>query len=292
MPEIKFLSHLENPPKGPLPLYTLSPAPSDTKAVLSLAQQFGLAGTPDKGRLTEQAATLTYAEGPLQVTLHRASGGVRFQDLQRWQVDDGSAHIDIPDVEAIAIAKRQVKKLALAPPDEIQVLKVTRLRVGTAEASGKKAEERIIDVGVAFQRLVGGIPVDGPGGKLIVYLDHEGQVTGVDRLWRTIKRASKPIAVQPPEFAERDLVKYWGKAGTDGAGRIEVREVRFGYFEQGWNEVQTVLQPAYVLPLTLISGDERVAMKSVHVIAASVKPSGVLMPPAKKPLKLRPRKLK
>lgn len=293
--EIKFLSRMEATPKARTSIFALAPVKADAKALQALAKQFGLSGAAEKGKVTQDAAKLTYAEGPLQVSLYKASGGVRFQDTQRWQVDDGKSNIEYKDADAVAAAKRFVAKLELAPADELQVLKVTRLRVGHATEKGEQFEERVVDVGVVFQRLIGGVPVDGPGGKLVVYLDKDKQPTGVDRIWRTLRKASAPVKLRPPQFAEKDLIKRWVTPDTDKntVNVIEVREVRFGYFELGWESEQTAMQPAYIMPLSLItpmSPEQRTVMNSVHVCPAAEKPSGPLMPPAKKPRKLKPRK--
>ena len=45
--------------------------------------------------------------------------------------------------------------------------------------------------------------------------------------------------------------------------------MRFGYFELGYQDAQRVLQPAYVMLLTLFSQDERIRMKSVARRAGS-----------------------
>ena len=290
MSDIQFLAHMDSSPKGPLPHFVVGRARYGTDAVMALAHQFGLGGNVDRGTLTQDAATLTYTEGSLRVTLYRASGGVRFHDMHRWQVDDGVANIQIEDADAVAVARGFVKKFGLAPENEFRVLKVTRLKVGKIALRGDKREERTIDVGVAFQRLLHGIPVEGRGGKLIVYFDGEKRLTGVDRIWRGIGKTTRPGPLRPPEYAEKDLVRRWGKSGPGSSGRIEVGQPRFGYFEKGWNDVQEVIEPAYFFPLTLISpSDERIKMKSLHITAASTKPHAVLMPPAQKPKKLRPR---
>ena len=112
------------------------------------------------------------------------------------------------------------------------------------------------------------------GGKLIVYLDHKAELTGFDRIWRSISGVRAPVkALRDPKLAEEDLLRYW--KGHD-ADRIEVHGIRFGYFELGYNEKQTVLQPAYVSIVTLVSGDAKqpIRMKTVHVTPAATNAPG------------------
>jgi len=82
-----------------------------------------------------------------------------------------------------------------------------------------------------------------------------------------------------PQLAEEDLATYCKAQDT---GRIDVDDMRFGYFELGYQDVQRVLQPAYSMPMTLVGPDERVRMKTVHVFAAATNAIGTLIPPSNK----------
>jgi hypothetical protein len=49
-------------------------------------------------------------------------------------------------------------------------LQVTRLNVGVVEQRTGYTEQRVIDMGIAFRRVI----------------DHNGDLTGIDHLWREI----------------------------------------------------------------------------------------------------------
>jgi len=280
MPEYRFAKAPDVRLQGNVNLYRFARPAVSSRAVLREARRFGLSGQLKCGRSCQDARQLAYQEGTLEVVVHRASGGIRYHDLARWQVDDGSADVTIDDDRAIDIATRVVGDLDLAPADEYEVLRVTRLNVGLAERATGFSETRIIDVGVAFRRLVDGIPVEGPGGKLLVYLDQHGEVTGVDRLWREVKDVFVPsVELRSPESAQEDVRARWGDGGI---GIVEVDAVRLAYFEAGWNDAQRFLQPAYVMPLTLRDTEEpragHAVMRSEHVVAAAVDPPERLFP--------------
>jgi hypothetical protein len=286
MPDVKFLERLDAAPKAKTQIHALAAPGASAKSLLAFAETFGV-GSKDATQ-AQDATTFTYTAGQHVVTLYKASGAIRYQDVNRWQVDDGTTNLKMSDAAATKRALELVGKHKLARANECKLLKVTRLMVGEAEAKTKETTERAIDVGVAFQRTVGGVPVDGPGGKLIVYLDHKGELTGFDRIWRSISGVRTPVKeLRDPKLAEEDLLRYW--KGHD-AGRIEVHGIRFGYFELGYQDAQRVLQPAYVMPLTLVSGDDRIRMKSVHVFPAAVNAVGTFMPPPKPRVKQRPRR--
>jgi hypothetical protein len=279
MPDIKFIKPLIAVPKVKTNIYALKPPAATAKAVADFAKRFGLESA--KAVRSQDPDKFTYKAGQHIVSLFKASGALRYQDATRWQVDDGKTHIDVPDADAQKLALAAIKRHNLAPSADFKLLKVTRLTVGESGPETKKATSRAVDLGVCFQRTVGGVPVDGPGGKLVVYLDHKGELTGFDRIWRPIKAVQSPVkALQPPTMIEPSLARYWS---LHEAGLLQVDEVRFGYFEFGYNDKQTVLQPAYVSLITLVGGDPKqpIRVRTVHVMPAATNAVGELMPPPK-----------
>jgi len=290
MPEIKFAKHLSQAPVKETPIFRLA-APA-----VSESQLKGLAGRLGfglkSGILQQETDSLTYVEGPLTLKQYKASGGFRFQDRSRFQIDDGHSAVLFSDKEAVARAEELVKKLELAPAKEYQLLKVTHLYVGGVELkTGEAEKERAIDVAVVFRRVVNGLPVDGPGGILAICLDPKGDLVAMDRIWRTLGVVYRPAEkIRAPQVAEEGLIKFLQSQDQDGY-KVEVEDVRFGYWEMGWKTAQRFLQPAYVMPLKLTSPDEQFASKTVYVTEAAVNPVGVLMP-AKKPRPPEPERKK
>jgi hypothetical protein len=160
------------------------------------------------------------------------------------------------------------------------VLRVTHLNVGVAEKESGLAEHRVVDAGVAFARIVDGIPVEGPGGKAMVYIDAKGNLTGIDCLWRHVLGVhAENVPLRSPDEVQEEAVREWG---TEGSGRVTIDDVRFGYFEQGWDILQRYLQPAYVFSMTITAteGDlaGRAIMGSGYCGAAAVKSPERLLP--------------
>ena len=280
MPEIKFVKRLIAAPTVKTNIHSLTVPTITAKAVAELAK--GLGYQSAKAVQSEDPVKFTYKAGQHVVSLFKNSGAVRYADATRFQVDDGKAHIDVPDAEAQKLALAAAKQHNLFPGDTYKLLKVSRLTVGESGPETKKATSRVVDLGVCFQRTVSGVPVDGPGGKLVVYLDHKGEMTGFDRIWRPIKAVQSPVkALHPPTIIEPSLARYWS---LHGASLLQVDEVRFGYFELGYNDKQTVLQPAYVSLITLVGGDpnQPIKMRTVHVTPAATNAVGEIMPPPKK----------
>jgi hypothetical protein len=256
-------------------IYRLSPPAVSEAAIRALAKRLGFEGSR-VGKLCTDAETLTYSEGPLELKMYRASGGVRFRDRSRWQVDDRGAKFNLTEESARRLAQSFTKKNRLAATSEMRFLKSARLRVGEADRESKQSFERTIDISIALQRMVDKIPVDGPGGKIVVFFDRDGVATGFEQLWRTIRGASRrPGALRPPQAALDEMVSRWRQR----QGVVEVSQIRFGYFEEGWRKRQTYLQPAYVILGEIYADNPRVRRKIAYVATALEKPAGRLTPP-------------
>lgn len=286
MAEIKVSGKLISTPRGRARIYRLKPPSVNEKGIRGLAQLLGMPADAKSGTLKSDADKLTYSQGLLELTMYRASGGIRFIDRGRWQVDDHKSNLKLEDAAASRLAQSFVKKYKLAPSAQMRFLKAARLHVGEATQGGKEASDRTIDVAVALQRLVDKIPVDGPGGQVVVYLDYERQVTGIERIWREIAGVHKPGAsYRTPQNALEDMAEHF-KAKQ---GVIEVQEVRFGYFEEGWRSKQQYLQPAYVIIGMLTSPDGLVRKRTIYVAPALTNAVGRITPPleSKRPQRAR-----
>jgi hypothetical protein len=272
-------------PEGRVRMYGLRKPAVSESAVTSFARRVGLTGREADGQFARDKALLRYTEGRHVVQMHRASGGVRYYDTARWQVDDGESTVELTDRRATGLAEKYLDSVGFNDPNDRQLLRVTRLNVGAAELATGAREERVIDVGVCFQRMVDGIPVDGPGGKVAVYIDHSGEATGLERLWRPLGASSGAVEVRPPEWA-LDRIK---RAYAEFDGRLRIDDFRFGYFGMDWDDSQDVLQPAYVVLLTITSVDPPLRVRKAEVLPAAVKPRRGLVPPRKKPVSQPPR---
>jgi hypothetical protein len=276
MPDYIFPDKITDQLESGMSIFALKPAAISYRAVRSLAERLGFKGATREVILQEHPSKVSFSQGSLELTVHRNSGGWRFRNTARWQVDDGVSDVEFLDETAVELALKHIKELELADGQECRLLKVSRLHVGVTDRSTGYVEERVIDLGVAFQRTVGNLPVDGPGGKIVIYLDHTGNLTGVDRIWREVKNIYQRVERwRPLEAALDDVVKHWGRSGH---GSIVVEEARVGYFELGWEHAQRYLQPAYIMPLKIVSPDRRFVMKSEHVLPAAANGIGTLMP--------------
>jgi hypothetical protein len=274
MAEIIAPDKLMPTPLGRANIYTLKPPIVNEKSVRALARRLGV--NPGKSeKITFDADKIVYSVGHLELTVYRASGGIRFLDRSRWQVDDRKSDLKMEDAEAARVAQSLVKKYRLVATLQTKVLKVARLRVGEATKEGKEASERTIDVAIALQRVINKIPVDGPGGKVIIYLDHERQMTGFELILRETSRIHKAGVFRSPQDAIGDMTRHFEQKQA----RIEIDEIRLGYFEEGWRSNQKYLQPAYVIFGMITAPTSRIRKRTIFVTPALSNGIGPITPP-------------
>lgn len=281
MATINFIKRLAARPTVKTGIFRLSAPLVNEKTLLAVARQLKLTGDRTKGVFIDDNETITYKELQYRITISKLSGGIQFVDEQRWQVDDGVANITFDEKKAVNIANAFISQSKIVPLQDTKLLKVSRLSVGSQEKGKSATSERVIDYGVVYQRYIGGIPVEGPGGKLIIYINAEEKVTGFEKIWREIQVEYKPVPsleLKEPKLAESLITRYFS---TLKQSLVDVHETRFGYFESGKNEKQLYLQPAYVMPYTLKNDDNRILMNSVYVTYAALKPMGKIVYPSK-----------
>ncbi|NGP05767.1 hypothetical protein G6038_09795 [Rhodococcus sp. 14C212] len=268
------------PPPHPaeMSIFALQPAAFSEEVTIEIAERFGLSGGRQVTVLHRHPEWLAITQGSLEVRVFRGSGGWCYRNRAIWQVDDGESHLEITDETGVELAMKYVRELELADQRELRLLKVTRLHVGVTDRAADYAEERVIDLGVAFQRVIDGVPVEGPGGKIVVYIDHRGVLTGVDRLWRALGDKQAVSEFQPLQVALDDLESTWGHSED---GTMVVEEARLAYYELGWEHAQEYMQPAYILPIRITSrGAKPFTTRSEHIFPAALNSVGPLFPSA------------
>lgn len=274
MREFKLLGQWDTL-KAPISILRLSRPKVDEEAVRALASQFGFDLKRDRGEWRYEREKLVVEQDSHVFAIYQASGAFQYYDKQRWQVDDGGSLVQFGDDEAITIARRLIDKYALADSHVFEPFKVSRLNVGVGSRIGEHVEERAIDVGVVFQRVIDGLPVGGPGGKLVLYIDHNAEITGCERIARPVTGVYQPVEqLHDQDYVLEEVAHYWGR---DGDGRVEIGSVRLGYFECDRAEPQEFLQPAYLMSLRFAAFGGQVVHHAQFAVAAATNSVGTIL---------------
>lgn len=279
MTQIIYKHKLDHAPNLKSNIFRLAPVRANERKLVNLSKKYKLSGDNRKAEIIKTNDALFYKEKNFEVSVNKFSGATRFIDLQKWQYDDGKLEVKFKDDEAKVIADNFVQSHSLAKKSDYRLMKVTKLEVGSLDSKTNRADTRIIDVGVVFQRVIGGIPVEGPGGKIIVYIDANKDVTGCDMLWRDINSTYRSIPSNQLKSTlsfERSLNYISRRLKLP---KVTVEEMRFGYFEDDFSARQLYMQPVYIAPYTVSSEDGRFITKSFHIFNAAMKPVGKIRYP-------------
>jgi len=248
-----------------LPVYRLqepSRFPGSTAVLSTVAKQLDLSGTATEICVSDDWTV--HQEGPYDLRLHTKSGGLVYRHRERYGFHWEDRTFEMSDEEAGNISRRFIEQTGLVNIDETRLLRVTHLFTQGGDRDSQKMQEpTALDAGVLFGRAIGDVPVDGPGGKAMIHVDVEEQVVGLSLVWRQLGDVVADVEILPPDQAYATMEDIARKV----RGEVLVTTASFGYFEQGMDDVQRVLQPAYVM--IYVVRDEEVSFKSAEVVAAS-----------------------
>jgi len=140
-------------------------------------------------------------------------------------------------------------------------------------------------VNVTYRRILEGYEVVGPGGKLKIFHDMNGDVAGYLRVWRKLSPEKEmqpliPIRQAVGRFQENPL----GRSLLSDVKKVEVTEIRIAYLEHGITVSQHYLQPIYFFSCIahVKSGDRKVQIPYVRYMEALVNPPESLWPNGRK----------
>jgi hypothetical protein len=278
---LKFQQELPREVPSSLPVYQLQKPQATRVQLTEIAKRLSPDETGD-GEFKDAGPWLAYREGLHEFELNKKSGALGFRHLEKYGVELETP-FELRDQQAAKIARGIVERARLVPLKEAKMERVTHLHAAIARMDdGGRPEERILDAGVLFRRIINGVPVTGPGGGLIVNIGPEGEIVGAQRVWRGLGKQAGKVKIRPPEFAIQRLEKLAG--GVEGD--LVVTKAEFGYFEQGPLDGQTTMQPAYAFVYE-VQGEY--TYKSAEAFPAGEKSFGPLKGKKRFPTKLESR---
>jgi hypothetical protein len=250
-----------------LPLYALErpePFPASAARLSKVAQQLGLPGRAAEVCLSDDWTM--HHEGSWEMGLHLRSGGLLLRNRDRYGVQHEDRSFEMSDEEAERVAGRFLEGAGLIPMEEGRMLRVTHLQTqGGDRRSREFKEPTLLDAGVLYGRSLRDVVVEGPGGKAMVNVDPEGEIAALRMVWRPAADVVAEVEIRPPDVAHAAMEDIAGKVRGD----VVVTGATFGYFEQGMDDTQSYLQPAYAM--IYVVRDEEVSFKSAEVLAATEK---------------------
>lgn len=278
---LTFKQELPREIPSSLPVYQLQ-KPAATRAQLTeIAKRIAPSENGER-EFTDAGNWLAYRDGLHEFEVNKRSGALGFRHLEKYGVELEEP-FELRDEEAARIAKRLAEKAQLVPMKEARMERVTHLHAAIAKMDdGGRPDEKILDAGVLFRRIVNGVPVTGPGGALMIHIGPEREIVGARRIWRGLGKQAGKVKIRPREFAIERLERLL--RGVEG--NIVVTKAEFGYFEQGPLDGQTTLQPAYAFVYEV---EGEFTYKSAEAFPAGEKSFGALKGKKRFPTKLETR---
>ncbi len=185
-----------------------------------------------------------------------ATGDLRFlRHFERYLGDFVPMLPPADQAERLAYYFLKANDLFPANPAELKLAHLGGLRAASV-INGEQAGA-VIDkaVTLTFQREIQGIPVIGPGSKIVVELGDQGEVLGVIRQWRELLPDARPI--EPDEMypldeaarlAQDEIKKEFGEQS-----RTEFLANHVAYFDN----MGKLLQPVYAFQVRVTLPDDR-----------------------------------
>jgi len=225
----------------------LEPVAVRAGTVAARAAALGLKGVEDPAPDNHR---LGFSAGELRLTVNENSGSEFFADTARLHRGAGvPLERLLSDADYFAKGRAHVDRAFPAEGAQASLYpyKIRKYLNANAAADGPVQSEAVYQIAVAFNSMVDGLPVIGPGSKVVVHLTPDGEVIGHEANLRAVK--GRRATLSGADLLSPDEAKAIAEKRMKGRG-IELEEYRLareelGYFRRGRNAVQGLLAPHY-----------------------------------------------
>jgi len=219
--------------------------------------------SPDGSKLRFQGALHTST----CLVITPRTGDISFQtDVEGMDLEQDTPGLPT-GADAVDRALQHLAATDLLPANqsELFVQHVGGIRMGALDESGETTEYTKL-TSVHFGRRIAGIPVGGPGSKIIVHLGEYGRLVGVTRRWTELEvRVHAPEellgAAEVPVRVASDL-----QSTFCSAERIRGRQPALGFYDDGKGRIE----PAWFTEAELTyEGEAQFALSIVPALRTS-----------------------
>lgn len=235
-----------------------------------------LTGGPLQSKFVRSDQYIMYAgmgDGSVFVAQDKL-GNISFKNgLLKYLNDDA---VTLPNSElAVSMARNFLDQNGFAPKNktELQMMHVGGMNEQQV-VDGKPGQINEKLRTIFFGRSIDGIPVTGPGSKMIVHIGNNGEIVGMDRKWREVV-TSRPVALQSMKSRDQAQTEIEALLAREwrNAERRAVNSVTLAYYDNDAGYIQ----PAWVFEATLQEGQE--ATQYMSAVPAMLAPPEALGPP-------------
>jgi hypothetical protein len=218
------------------------------QSVINLQERFGF--KPAKAEVKESPSHFWVQNGNWYFEVSKFSGQELVANLDKYRKQLQGLRWSIEEEKLKAIAKEFILTRAFVNMKEVveePIVRYTTASVGETKDT-IKVDEDFIEADVIFTRRINGIPVIGPGSKLVVTISADGSVSGFYKIWREIDYAVKRPKIKTTsslEAIEKLMHKTMQFKQSRNGNYCQVDIAAFGYWASPRHWQQKTLLPAH-----------------------------------------------
>lgn len=221
----------------------------DNNALQVNAQKWAGISSDAKAQKVGAVSMIAPKDDPSASFEQDEQGSIRFsRSLKKYDGDFQPKLAPVDNADKIAIKFLKENNLLPANESELKVAHIGGLRAAKAESNQVIDKMRTVH----FSREIDGLPVLGPGSKIIVHLGDKNQVEGLIHRWKELESSGEAkVSLNPAQLRgekeARDEIttrikKDWGKAA-----QFKFNNVKMAYYDSNDGYVQ----PVYVFETTI-----------------------------------------
>lgn len=255
-----------SPPAVPakVPVYRVAETIVGQNEAISAAKQFGFTADPvvitypaqPENKSSPMKTKYLFKNGNEHFGIDASSNAITY--AKNNKVMKPSASLP-PESEAIKIAQDFLKSHGFTINDasvETETIYLNKLNVETNQILDKIP----MMVQVNFKRNMNGMPVVGPGGKIIVDVGSNGEPIYFFKNWRQLEPAGTS-GIIPFSRAVEKLSRLEVKdVPVTPLKSVEIVGARFGYYEADSTEEQKIYAPVWIFDVKNSMGTERISL--------------------------------
>jgi len=247
-----------------VPVYRVAEAIVSQNEAISIAKDFSFTSNPvvityptqPENKSSPMKTKYLFKNGNEQLGIDASSNAITYAKNDKLMKPSAS----LPsESEAIKIAQEFLKSHGVTINDasvETETIYLNKLNVETNQILDKIP----MMVQVKFKRNINGVPVVGPGGKIIVDIGNNGEPIYFFKNWRLLEPAGTS-GIIPFSRAVEKLSRLEVKdVPVTPLKSVEIVGAKLGYYEAESTEEQKIYTPVWIFDVKNSMGTERISL--------------------------------
>jgi len=200
--------------------------------------------------LNARNPVITARNGDLELSVNVQSGAELYEDTARFHRGKGiPKEALLPQVAYLekAASYAETRLVSYVAGKDFYTYRLSTYYKGGGRVGEQESVDEPYQIVVVFNERIGGVPIIGPGGKLVVHLKHDGEVLAHRSTVVPIKNSIKALTEEDfltPDEAKARATDRLGRSGLT-LDDVTVERSELGYLRYNRNARQKYLAPHY-----------------------------------------------